>query len=100
MFYLFFIKKTAAETKTKAETLADLSREWDTEDEGMEKTETCGVITPEPTPGTSAPKEPAPPNKQIQDGPKLNCRFCDQKFFFQRTLDNHSIMTHGGKKVH
>ena len=89
--------------------MADLSKQWDTEDEDMEKTETPAVtapkptptdIAPEPTPETGAPEEPAPPNKQIQDGPKLNCRFCDQKFFFQRVLDNHSIMTHGGKKVH
>ena len=72
--------------------MADLSKQWDTEDENMEKTETPAE--------TGAPEEPAPLNKQIQDGPKLNCRFCDQKFFFQRVLDNHSIMTHGGKKVH
>ena len=80
--------------------MADLSKEWDTENEDIEKTETPAVTAPKPTPETGAPEEPASPNKQIQDGPKLNCCFCDQKFFFQRTLDNHSIMTHRGRKDH
>ena len=70
-FYLFLLKKTAAETKTKAEALADLSKQWDTEDEDMEKTETPAVtapepttpavIAPEPTPETGAPEEPSAP---------------------------------------
>ena len=70
-FYLFLLKKTAAETKTKAEILADLSKQWDTEDEDMEETETPAVtapepttpavIAPEPTPETGAPEEPSAP---------------------------------------
>jgi len=55
-------KKTAAETKTKAETLADLSKQWDTEDEDMEETETPAGTAPEPTtPETGAPEEAAAP---------------------------------------
>ena len=70
LFIYFSVKKTAAETKTKAETLADLSKQWDTEDEDMEETETPAVtapeptpavIAPEPTPETGAPEEPAVP---------------------------------------
>jgi hypothetical protein len=60
---LFFLlkKPAAAETKTKAETLADLSKQWDTEDEDMEETETPAVTAPEPTPETGAPEEPSVP---------------------------------------
>ena len=50
--------------------MADLSKQWDTEDEDMEKTETPAVtapkptpadIAPEPTPETGAPEEPSAP---------------------------------------
>ena len=57
----FLLKKAAAETKTKAETLADLSKQWDTEDEDMEETETPAGTAPEPTPETGAPEEAAAP---------------------------------------
>ena len=61
LIIFFLLKKAAAETKTKAETLADLSKQWDTEDEDMEETETPAVTAPEPTPETGAPEEPAAP---------------------------------------
>ena len=61
LFIFFLLKTAAAETKTKAETLADLSKQWDTEDEDMEETETPAVTAPEPTPETGAPEEPAVP---------------------------------------
>ena len=41
--------------------MADLSKQWDTEDEDMEETETPAVTAPEPTPETGAPEEPAAP---------------------------------------
>ena len=62
IYLIFFLLiKAAAETKTKAETLADLSKQWDTEDEDMEETETPAGTAPEPTPETVPPEEPAAP---------------------------------------
>ena len=61
----FSVKKAAAETKTKAETLADLSKQWDTEDEDMEETETPAGTAPEPTPETGAPEELAAPTPAV-----------------------------------
>ena len=69
LFNFFLLKTAAAETKTKAETLADLSKQWDTEDEDMEETETPAVTAPEPTPETGAPEEPAVPSPPVPAPP-------------------------------